>query len=214
MNRLLPLSLAVSVLSSACVAHVTLPQLPSPSAPLEERKKALTELQPVFGPQNPAPFAPAYGAPQQLGFLILNDGLRIEDPMDLAPILDPVSPTVRYAQAASDESSKAQGWLGGSMAAMVVGLGCEVVGLMQLTTSPTGGGDAGTALLIGSGGLLVASLVSLAVGLVYGMQSSADRLSAFVTYPRDLRKRLALDDDASAPPSPAGPPPPTLVPAP
>ena len=66
--------------TSGCVAHVVLPLVPTKAAPEAEREAAFKEMTPIA---DPLPDATFWGAnPGVPKFILLNNGLRVEDPTD------------------------------------------------------------------------------------------------------------------------------------
>lgn len=200
MGRMLRPLLAVLALSG-CVAHVTLPAVPLASAPKEERVRALDELSPVVRTDPGSLMTRPLFPQQQLGFLLLNDGLRVSDPMDLLPAVDAASPTAGFARAYEDAMGKATVWGGAWVAMFVAGVVLQGLALAQIDQHP----ESSLPLLLGGSGVMLGGLVPMAVALVYGNQAAIERESAFQMYPRNLRQRLGLPLE---PAQPAGPPPP------
>ena len=191
---------------TGCVAHVALPSLPSPTAPEAERVAALRALTPVSA-QETAPQLSAYYARPQPSFLLLRSGLRVMDPVDLLPAVDEASPTARFAHAFEAASFKANVSASVALALVVAGAVLDGAAIGTIGSSSR---DLLPLLAAGSSTLL-ASLIPLAVGMVFGTQAALEKQSAFLMYPNDLRARLGLPDEPAAslpPPSPG------LLPAP
>ena len=201
MLRLLLLGCALT----GCVAHVSLPSLPSPTAPEAERVAMLRGLTPV-SVQETAPQLSLYYARPQPSFLLLRSGLRVMDPVDLLPAVEESSPTARFAHAFEAASFKAN--VAVSVALVMVLAGAVLDGAAIGTI---GSSNRGLLPLLGAGtSTLLGSLIPLAVGMVFGTQAGLEKQSAFLMYPHDLRARLALPDEAA----PSLPPPsPELLPA-
>ncbi len=192
---------------TGCAAHVTLPLVPSATAPEAERVRAHEELRPVAEPNN-APWPPGPAFPGQFGgFLLLNNGLRVTEPVDLLPAVDGASPTAGFVRAYEAESGKANVSLGVAFGMVLLGAVLEGVALSQIEATP--GSTRGVPLLLAGAGTLLASLIPMTFALVFSSRAMVERQSAFLMYPRDLRQRLAL---APEPPLPAVPPSPRLLP--
>ncbi len=194
---------------SACAVHAVLPPLPSRDAPLEERRRVEADLTPVSA-QHIA--GPAMGY-QARSFMMLGNGTRVEDPMDLLPAVDGDSPTVRYARSFDSHQGQLTGWTTAAFAGLAVGLGAEMLAIAQLDSSSPNSQQAVTLALGGAAVATVVGLVGAFVGLYHQLAAENDRLSAFLTYPGDLRRRLSLDTPSVPVSMPAVPPSPPLLPA-
>lgn len=190
---------------AGCVAHVALPSLPSSTAPEPERTAALRALTPV-SPLETAPQMLAYYARPQPSFLLLRNGMRVMDPVNLLPAVDETSPTARFAHAYEAASFKTN--VSVTVALVMVLAGAVLDGAAIGTI---GSSNRDLLPLLGAGsGTLLGSLIPLAVGMVFGTQAALEKQSAFLMYPHDLRSRLALPDEAPASVPPSSP---ALLPA-
>lgn len=187
----------VACLASGCAYNrVALGDpLPRPDAPLKERVKAFKQYSIQAGQQT------TYlrnGIPQgtSVDFVLLGDGTRIEDVRDLAPLVEPNSPSGRYIEQVDSSMRSA------STVASVLGwtaLGSTVAGLaigtpLLMNRDSVGAGAAIMGILGGIGYLLANIYIFPATAAARGPQDI--RLSALMTFNQSLRDKLALDDDS------------------
>jgi hypothetical protein len=195
----IPAAVLTLLLASGCVTHVVLPLVPSKAAPLVERAAAYRELEPL---PDPLPAAAAFGNVPPTTFVVLSNGLRVMDPVDLLPAVDASSATAQFAHAATEKGERAR-------AAQIVSFSMEGAGLMlaigalgTAASRPPSAGptDLTFGLAFSGAGVALAALIPLAIALWSQFDAGIEQRSAFITYPKDLKKRLALDDDLTPPP--------------
>lgn len=189
----------LSILFVGCGPNrVVIRAVPEKTAPLRERQRALKDLTPESGLQTTY-YRNGVPVGTNLNWLMLGDGTRVEDPRDLLPAVDDPSPTATYIHSYGTKSDAGKTW-------SLVGLGGFVLGSVVMLsglfvphsyTSSEGLSPLMTGLAVG-GGIELLSLIPLYVGLFGSMAAGADRVSAFQTYPKDLQRRLALEEDAPA----------------
>jgi hypothetical protein len=199
------------------------PRAPVPGAPAAERVEAYASLAPLGRADSITTTAQGTVVAQSPEFLVLGDGRRVYRAEDLAPVVEPDSPTAQAGKRVGENRDSALTW---ANIGAVVG-GALIAGSLAGFATPPDPGDPTFEdhLIFTSGTLGTGVVVFLATGLVvahYGQQVRDDQISAFATYDRDLRKRLdvcteglqivACQTAPTAPsastPVPASPPPP------
>ncbi len=197
MRSLLLLTPALLASSLGCRAHLVLDELPAPSAPLVQRAAAYERVKPsplVAGD----PLLPSLLSAN--GGVVLANGVIVDDPMALAPLVPADGPTMRHARAARD-LERATNWVGAAGVGIgVLGIAGELVGGSMLLGAAGPGGtptgpaaEVGVAVTIGSAVVGVGALLASIAPVVYlGVQAVDERAAAFSTYEPDLRARLAL----------------------
>lgn len=193
-SPLLAVALATAVLAScASPAHVVLEAPPAKSAPEAERRAYYVDHAPTA--MRAVSFPSTWSDP--VSFLIIEDGTRIEHPTDLLPVVEPTSPTALAAQRSQSQEEAAYWWTVGGSTAMAVGafspLIMPLLAVGDLPGQPTdatlltGLAATGTGLIMVAGGGL-----ALGVGVRAAIDAQRERETAFLTYDRSLRTRLAL----------------------
>lgn len=204
------LLLCVTLFASGCLPRVTLPTPPPASAPVEQRTAALRDLEPLAISTSTS--MSRHGAvTNHVDFMLLGNGQRVSNAADLLPVVDPESPTADYARRSEEGLTKA------SVAVAITGLMLVGGAATVLATIPALASSSSTGphsldltpFIVGAS-LELGSLVPLILGVVWGSTTTLDRQSAFLTYPRDLHRRLGLEEPAPA----LAPPPPALMPPP
>ncbi len=196
------LAIAIVTTAPACgYNRIVLPVVPSKTAVADERLKALKDLQ----IENQSGTTYKHGT--SWDFVILANGVRVEDPRDLLPAMEPGSPAATYVKSFEEKYERSRtfeyitlGGLLGGLAVMVspfpAAVGSANPGDLQRIVVPVG---------IGAG-IVMASLIPLFISTYNGFNAEKDRRSAFMTYPKSLQSRLALDGElpSSNPQAPAG----------
>lgn len=187
-------AIATSIASScASPAHVVLETPPAKSAPEAERRAYYVDHAPTA--MRSVSYPSTWSEP--VSFLIIEDGTRIEHPVDLLPAVEPTSPTALAAQRTQAQQDAAFWWTTAGTTAMAVGaftpLIMPLLAVGDLPGQPT---DATviSGLAASAAGLLVLAGggVALGVGLRAGIDAQRERETAFLTYDRALRTRLGL----------------------
>lgn len=178
-----------SVASACATTSTVLPPAPQATAPLEERDTYYAQRRPigVVGHANAANNF-AFTKPR-LPAVVLADGSRVSEPHGLLPAVDEGSATAAAVRRADDIKLLTSVVYTGSTAAISAGL-------IGLVTSPglifNGDEANGYALYLAS---CAASLAG-AVGVVWASdlaeEAEAEKMTAFLLYDADLRRRLAL----------------------
>lgn len=177
---------------SGCVAHVDLPKLPARDASLAEREEAFAALSPV---KDDEPSLAGFAYPR---FILLNNGLRVMDPIDLLPAVDPTSSTALFARAATEKARSSRIAYGVAFGMEAVGLGLMLSALAMDDSRP--GVPPSTAtlgLLLGGAGVGLLSLIPAIIGFVLQWDAGVEQRSAFLMYPKDLRRTLGLGEQSS-----------------
>lgn len=182
-------------LGSGCLGHVDLRPAPAKTAPRAERVAYLRENDPSAVQQSVyLRSGEVVGRSTEL--LILNNGARVEDPQDLRAAVEPASATATYAE--SFHSMRKTGtWLAlGGTAGGVAGLMYWVASFLGMAsaTSISAQNSASTQALVGLGITSLGAIVA-AVGYGFFRFAAMERDSAFLAYPKDLRRRLDLVDE-------------------
>lgn len=193
-NALLAVALAIGVLPS-CVSpsHVVLEAAPPKSAPEAERRDYYVDHAPTA--MRSVSYPSTWSEP--VSFLIIEDGTRIEHPIDLLPAVEPTSPTALAAQRTQEQQDVAFWWTTAGTTAMAVGafspLALPLLAIADLPGQPSDTTIIG-ALAASTAGLLVLAGggVALGVGLRAAIDAQRERETAFLTYDRALRARLGL----------------------
>jgi hypothetical protein len=200
--RHFPALLFVGVVLSSCASsRVALPTPPPLTAPETERRQALLDLAPtsqldVVGVRHGVVVS------QATAFLMLGNGLRVEDPRDLVAAVLPKSATAQYA----DEFDQHFDTAGKAFFVELIGLGAGLLlgtiglsmGLSRLvwdappsfhyTVVP---GD-GVPFAVSGGVGLGVGFVAMFVSLIQMGQAQKAKESAFLAYPMDLQRRLGF----------------------
>lgn len=184
--------------------RVTLPAVPEKTAPLPERVRAYKELQPqraVIGSYSNE----GVHVSSTIDSILLANGVRVEDPRDLLPAMEPEGAASNFARGYEEKWSRGR-------TLSVVGIGMGGLGIAAAFVplanadafrSADGRSSATTVSMIGLG-VLALSAIPFYFSRRAFEHAERDRISAFQTYPESLRKRLAIDEDA-APDSTAPP---------
>lgn len=196
--RILVGGLVFCFLSSGCgLNRVTLPPVPEKTAPLPERVRAYKELQPqhaVLGNYSKE----GVHVSSTIDSILLANGVRVEDPRDLLPAMEPEDAASNFARGYEEKWSRGR-------TLSVVGGGVGVLGIVvafvplanpDAFRSADGRSSATTASMIGLG-VLALSAIPFYFSRRAFEDAERDRISAFQTYPESLRKRLAIHEDAA-----------------
>lgn len=193
------LSVPAVVAATACLASCATPakvvlEAPPPrSAPEAERRAYYVDHAPTA--MRSVSYPNTWAEP--VSFLIIEDGTRIEQPIDLLPAVDPTSPTALAAQRSREQEQAAFWWTTAGSAAMAVGafspLVLPLLAVSDLPGQPSDATVMGGVAASGAGLLLLAGGgIALGVGVRAAIDGQRERETAFLTYDRALRTRLGL----------------------
>lgn len=184
-------------------------EAPGPDASIVEREKAYDELRPLEQVEHVGVAVNRVGNTtvatpyRQLAYLQLNDGRRVIDPRDLAPVVTTSSPTGKAIEAYDARMSSAQTWylIGtGIFAGAGLVMGTAGAAAYALTPADDNGFASGgqfLGIMLGSGGLSLL-LTAPAMGVLFMLPDSTEaqreRETAFNLYDRSLRMRLDLEN--------------------
>ncbi len=204
MSRLSPVAslLAAVVVTGCAPAHVLLATPPAPEAPLEQRRDYYDEHRPMAVRSGRAGHLQGPGS-----FLLLEDGTRVEWPLDLLPVVYDNSPTARAALRAEEEEGAALAWwlaAGGLYGGGLVVMSSSLALLPLMSPDPDGLLPAEAVatvvgVMLAGGALSFAGTVPMLMAFGAGSRAALERDTAFLTYERSLRERLALSKDDVAP---------------
>ncbi len=181
------------VASCAGPAHVVLEAPPSKTAPEAERRAYYVDHAPTA--MRSVNYPSTWSEP--VSFLIIEDGTRIEHPVDLLPAVEPTSPTALAAQRSESQAEAAFWWTTAGTTAMAVGafspLAIPLFVVGDLPGEPREQSVI-TGLATATAGLVVlaAGGLALGVGVRAAIDAQRERETAYLTYDRALRTRLAL----------------------
>lgn len=197
----------VTVLSALVLGcgtqRVVLRPVPEKTAPLRERQRAFRDLAPESGLQTTY-YQNGIPVGTNINWLILGDGTRVVDPRDLIPAVGARSRTATYA------SSFEKKWTTGStvgavgLTGVVAGVVIMLVPLVLPSSLDGSFFDRWVPWLLAGGGVELAGIITWMVGIFLQGSASADRISAFQAYPRDLARHLALEDESGPEEKPKG----------
>lgn len=185
--HLLVLALAGLVVSAGCRSHVPL-RAPDPSASLEQRVDAYADLQ-IAGQMDVITLQRGVPVSRTADFLVLANGSRIYFPEDLLAVVAADSPTARAARRSVSARHKKWWWYGGGVAATIGGLSLMAYDEGQRPDGTYEYGPAGSA---GAALALVGVLGGLFGFFYYNKQTNDEKVTAFTTYDRSLRRALDL----------------------
>lgn len=189
------LSVLPLLLLAACSStRVTLLPPPPRSAPVEERQRYATALDP-----DPATIAPSGSAAMTLNYangvsLFTKSGVRISDPRDLLQVMPASSRVAGYVRAYEERQTVANVLIGSSVGLVALSGVPFGVGLAQLMNDPKR--EAGGGWLTLGLGVLLGSLVPLLVSVGFSGDAQVEKASAFFALPRELRALLGLPEEA------------------
>lgn len=183
-------AMAAFVVSTACApAHVQLVEPPPKGAPLDVRLEFYDEHRPSVVSTYPAPS------------LLLENGQRIHHPSDLVASVDEGAPTAVAAGRALDAEATSERWViagwttAGVGAALALGGVITAIVLRRPDAQPgeldPGPVDALGVALGGAAVLLAGGLITLGA-MPTVLTTYRESQTAFLTYDRSLRRRLAL----------------------
>ena len=187
-----------------------LPEPPSPGAPEVVRRSALADLAPV-GQLDVVSVRSGTAVAQTTAFLMLGNGMRVEDPRDFLVVVPKASATAQYAEEFGVRFNGGNRALLVEFISFAAGLTLGTVGMaMGLTGSAFDSSGRYVGPTAGPGvPVAAAGLVGFAVGLVAMFFGMADwgaatkaRASAFLAYPRDLQRQLGFLDAPAVAPTP------------
>lgn len=198
MTRLILLAVS-AVVATGCMTgvRVQLREPPSKDAPLEARRTFYEENRPV-----------AVSSAWQMGsrtypgtsFLILEDGTRVDDQMDLLPSVLATSATARAAKRAQQAHDDYVAWSAGGFAIVVLGAVAGAASAIALPArEQSEQGELG--LVLGTAGMVGAGVIGIGGGLAlwYGTAKSRtfydETAAAFRAYDASLGERLGLSRD-------------------
>jgi hypothetical protein len=170
------------------------------TAPLADRVAAYQRLQPEALSSTitvRASDGVATGS-TRMDYILLADGTRVWNPIDLLPAVDEDSPTAKAARNADDRTKAASGWYATGAGGLLASVG--VLGVGYFATRDLDASDAANQGLFAA--VLGAAAVTLGVGavgavggyFVYG-DAERERETAFLTYRRSLVNHLGLTED-------------------
>lgn len=208
---------AVAGAVSGCAAvnsHVAL-QAPAATAPRAEREAAYEALRPLGVAGVPDATAQlGFIATSPFPFLQLANGERVVVASDLNAVVDEGSHTALAARKAEDLRLVTNVlWTGG-----VLGIGAGAVAAATAPVVVSAAGDlndaAGGLLLSVVGlGLVTGGTIAVVVATDFANGAEAEKMSAFLLYDGDLRRRLRLEPSTTLPArAPAEDPPAVVVP--
>lgn len=184
-------SLAVSCVSPA---HVVLETPPAKSAPEAERRAYYVDHAPTA--LRTINYVRSWSQP--LSYIILEDGTRIDHPMELLPAVEPGSPTATAARRTEELDDSALWWTIGGTSAMAVGaftpLAIPLVMLDENPNAPLSDAAAlrGVGVTVAGLSVLVTGSIALAIGVHTAIAAQRERETAYLTYDGALRRRLGL----------------------
>ena len=182
--RLSVAALAVVIVVTGCRAHAVLEELPPPSAPVDVRAAAYERAKPTLL------VSPCRRCSrQQQQSLRLGDGTIVEDPLDLALLVNANGATLVHANNARALDDVGLGLHIGAVGVMTVGL-AGMLGGFAMVAADDSSGHAVVALSslfssFGGAAMLVPAMLVKA-------DAERERVAAFHTYEGELRARLAL----------------------
>ncbi len=184
-----------TALASSCASpsHVVLEAPPPKTAPEAERRAYYVDHAPTA--LRSVSYPSTWSEPAS--FLIIEDGTRIEHPVDLLPVVEPTSPTALAAQRSRAQEEAAFWWTTAGTTAMAVGAFAPLA-IPLLVVGDLPGQPSDTAMVTGLGismaglAVLAAGGAALGVGVRAAIDAQRERETAFLTYDRALRTRLGL----------------------
>lgn len=185
--------LLLVLLATGCLTRVALPAAPAPDAPMAQRKQALSDFTGTRT-QDAILVAQLKDPVKSEPYLLLGNGLRVEDPRDLLPLVDPDSQTAADANAFEIAQSRSSVFAGGAIAAPLLGIGALIGGFVvpALRGGKVSSAD-GVPFIIGAAATSFTGLAFALVAVVFRGVSSGEKDKAFAAYAADLAHHLGLD---------------------
>jgi hypothetical protein len=194
-------------LASACTParqHVVLPFLPDPSASEDDRARAYERMSPkeihrtypvtwLGGRAHEASY-------RMTDYIVLGNGMRVDYPEDLLPLVPADSATARAIEAEAEARSSHPIWFATGSTGMVLSGGALAFALVSPRDSTEQ-----TVGWIAAAGSAVVGLVGYFVASKVREHADHEQSAAFGTYDQSLRRRLGFE---GKPPKPGELPPP------
>lgn len=189
--------LAGALAAQGCGVHVQLPAAPDRAAPVQHRYSFYQQHRPAALQTRTVLHFNRYGyggTSTYVDALTLADGTSVQRAEDLAPLVDPDSPTAQAAERSRRARSLSGGLLVGGLAASILGLGLMIPGITNLSgSSSSGRGDGdGTLFWTGLGFAAAGTILSLVAAYGPGATANEERINAFTALDASLRNRLGL----------------------
>lgn len=170
-------------LGSACVpAHVQLADAPGPDAPLEERRAFYEEHRPVLVQVRP----PVLDNSIPPASIELSNGARIHHPEDLLLHVDDTSPTAEAVRRLETAEQWLLLWRTAGITVALAGLGGALASWLAFPETPW------LPMVLSSSASAVIAAPMIILSRHYWAHAGMERETAFLTYDRSLRERLAL----------------------
>lgn len=173
--------LVLLVLGGACApARVQLADPPKPDAPLEERRAFYEEHRPVVVRTDAG-----LGAFRATAFVQLRNGARIYHPADLLLHVDEGSPTAEAVRRLETAEQQHVLWHTASLTVLLVGLAGALTSLVAFPEAPM-------LVMLSSNASALIALPMILLAMHFQSRTAMERETAFLTYDRSLRERIAL----------------------
>jgi hypothetical protein len=184
---------AVAFLFVGCAtARVTLPPLPEPDAPLEERQVAFRQFTPV-AQWHTEHYRNGMLVGSSFQSLVLRGGWNVSDPRDLLPLVEPDSQTAVNTREMESKSKLSMGFGLATGGLMLGSFGLGATGLLFLGVAGSSAvAIAGLGAVLLAGGMFLLILPAAITYMVFSSQAQSAKEAAFSTYPESLRQRLRL----------------------
>ena len=181
-------ALALGTSACATLQYSPLPSPPAANAPLAERDAYYEQKKPlgIAGAPN---VANNLGLLAQTGFptLILADGSRVSNPEALLPAVGDASATAIAARKVADLRLLTNAvWTGSVL------LAAGGIATMLSAVAFPGNPAAALLLTVGGGGIALVGAVGVGWATELAEGAEAEKMTAFLLYERDLRRRLGL----------------------